>query len=153
MRYAHSYDFMELPSERGPKGEQTPAAKTLHKLARKAVHFGPQGANSRSDSGKYQRRKLLDKVDAGEPVELCFETRPGAFIQRESREVRKVLQSLTSCDAAQIAPGMDPLYLHDYRTHPESGKRWRFGRGTDYLAADADRSILFVDAPKIFTSR
>ena len=146
-----SHDFDTLPSERCPERESA-AARALHKLARKAVFYGPGGFGSPSDRGNRARRQLRAAREAGERVELVWETRPGAFIQDEPKEVRRALGDLTAEDVVTIDPEIDLWQLHNFALRPEPGKCYLFGPCCARFPAGEPKMPL-ADAPTIWTMK
>lgn len=124
-----SHMFTTLPSDRSPLA-QSPSRKLLDRLVRRAIAEGPHGCNARSDSARFRRRHLLDAVARGEPVRLCYETQPGAFIIRRPDHERKLLRELTSDDVKRVSVAawdIGEWALHDWGLFPEPGKRYKFG--------------------------
>lgn len=146
----HSYEFDALPSERVSKIESSLAAKTLHKVARKALGYGPAGVSVLADRSNRDRRQLRDATLCGKSVELTWNTRPGEFIKDQAPEVRSILRELTSDDASKVSSDIEPWELQDYEVHPEPGKRYRFGV-TEARLPTTNGAISYADAPTIWT--
>ncbi len=112
----HSHEFTNLPSERGPHSN---AAKLMLKLIDHAASLGSFSYYVPAERAKRAQRMVRDRAREGRPVEtLDFDTRPGAFIERESEEVRLLLKELTSDDLNEIL--IDPNFVHDWEAPSKS---------------------------------
>ena len=125
MTIRHSYEFDTLPSERTPKGGMSPAHYELQRLAQKATFFGPNGFGNPADVARREQERTRQRARWGEDVGLTFNTRPGAFIEREKPEVRERLQELRSDEAQDIDHLDPPWILHDFTQNPEPQCFWR----------------------------
>jgi SOS-response transcriptional repressor LexA len=94
-----SHEFDTLPSERHSNG-RSKAEELLRNLAEYAYSWSLCPSDR---SGK--ARRLRERVQRGEAQEvpMCFETQPGAFIEKESERVREILRTLRSEDAQDLA--------------------------------------------------
>jgi hypothetical protein len=134
----HSHEFLELPSERSKASSK--AGSVMLKVMDNAAAFSSFGYNLLSDKAKRAQDRLQRAIERGEEIELEFETRPGAFIERQSEEVRAQLRKLTSFDLREIQ--IDPNLVHDWHQHMKPGQRSKFWPGT---------IDLYESLPRIFS--
>lgn len=112
----HSHEFTDLPSERGP---HSPAAKAMLRLIDLASGYGTFSYYVPAERARRAQRRVRDLAKDGRAVEsLDFDTQPGAFIERESEEVRSLLRELKSEDVAEIL--IDPNFVHDWEAPSKS---------------------------------
>lgn len=111
--------FTDLPSDRN--GPRTRAGRLLHELAENALFYGMH------DRPRYAMKGLRERVRDGRKVTLCFDTRPGAFIERRPDEERDLLRELTSADGATLGVKEEWLEAWDPHSTTWDAKRttWR----------------------------
>ena len=91
-------EFDTLPSERNMQGRPL-AAIVLREIAERAYSWSLCPSDRSGMARRWRERVRRGEADE---IPMRFETRPGAFIEKESEFVREALRSLTSDDVQTL---------------------------------------------------